>query len=154
MADTPFPVCIVEVLAEFLENVPGVDTVMQRPLWPTDPHASVGVSAADWSPVDMQIGQYDPAIAAYSVTIETLVNVSNEVEGRNMTAEMAKSIRTMLYRDANLRVRLAQTQEVANGVREHVSHWKIRAQRFASNKVRSSFLYVSTTDLIVETETG
>lgn len=149
----PFPTSIVDALAEQLALTTGAGKVLRRPLRPTDPDQSIGVIAADWVPNEMVIGQHDPAVGTYLFQVQAFVKHTDEEEGRDSHANFAQVIRSMLYRDAGLRVRLAGLSHAADGLLERVQRWGIRQQRYASNEVDGQFLYLSTTEFWVETET-
>lgn len=149
----PFPTAIVDALAEQLALTTGVGKVMRRPLRPTDPDQSIGVTASDWVPNEQVIGQHDPAVGTYLFAIQAFVKHADEEEGRDDHTDLAQAIRAMLYRDLGLRVRLASLSHSADGLIERVQRWGVRQQRYASNEVDGQFLYLSTTEFWVETET-
>lgn len=149
----PFPMLIVDALAEELAFTIGVGKVLRRPLRPTDPDGSIGVIAADWVPNAMVIGQHDPAVGTYLFQIQAFVKHTDEEEGRDAHADFAQRIRLMLYRNAGLRVRLGGLAHTADGLIERVQRWGIRQQRYAANEVDGEFLYLSTTEFWTETET-
>lgn len=149
----PFPTAIVDALSDELALTLGAGKVLRRPLRPTDPDASIGVIAADWVPNAMVIGQHDPAIGTYLIQIQAFVKHTNEEEGRDEHADFAQRIRLMLYRNTTLRVRLSGLSHSVDGLIERVQRWGIRQQRFASNEVDGEFLYLSTTEFWIETET-
>lgn len=60
-------------------------------------------------------------------------------------------VRSMLYRDASLRVGFPALSYTTGGVTERVMLWGVRGQRFISNEVNSSWLYLSTLDVWAET---
>lgn len=149
----PFPTVVVDVLADELALATGAGKVMRRLLRDTDPDQSIGVIAADWVPQEMVIGQFDPAVATYLFSIQAFVKHAHEEEGRASHTNFAQTIRLMLYRNAGLRTRLAALSETADGMVERVQRWGVRQQRYASNEVEGQFLYLSTTEFWVETET-
>lgn len=149
---TTFPINVIDVLAEELKSLPA-GIVLRRALRPTDPDRSVGIYAMDWTPRDSVIGQFDPAVATYTYTVQAMVKHANEEEGRHDHAAYAQAVRLMLYRDPALRVRLAGLSETDGNVTERSQRWGVRAQRYASNEVDGEFIYLSTTEFWVETET-
>lgn len=154
MADPVFPYAPVEIVAPYLTPLPGVEAVVTRPLTPDDPNGSVGISALDWFPVDNEIGADEPTICRYMYRIETLVKIAGDrEEGQVSSSLLARSIRSMLYRNTDVRIRLGQLREVTDGRIERVQKWGIQQQRYASNHLSGTFLFVSTTDWWVETET-
>ncbi len=149
----PFPTVLVDALSDELALTTGAGKVLRRPLRPTDPDRSIGVVAIDWTPNAMVIGQHEPAVAVYVLSIQAFVKHADEEEGRDDHADLAQQIRSMLYRNVGLRVRLAGLSETADGLTERVQRWGIRQQRYAANEVDGEFLYLSTTEFWIETET-
>lgn len=152
MSRDAFPYNVVYALEECLGTTEGVNTVVRRPLRPTDPNGTLGVFAKDWVPGQGAIGQRDPMSAQYLYGIQFLLKHTDEVEGNEMQARISKSLRAMLYRDTNLQVRLGQLTETSFGVRERMQQWGISRQRFLSNEVQGQFIYLSTLDFWVEVE--
>lgn len=152
MAELDFPENVVAELKTSFESMGEVDTVVARPLKPTDPHLSLGVFAIDWTPRDFVIGQYDPAVTRYMVGIQSFVKHGNEEEGIALHTRLAKMVRVMLYRDEGLRVRLGSLSTTEFGVTERIQRWGVQTQRYISNEFQGSFLYLAVTELWVETE--
>lgn len=151
LAPTDFPENIVAELKASLESL-GFDKVMRRPLRPTDPHLSAAVFAVDWNPEEMQIGQHDPAVTRYLLSIQTFIKHGDDEVGTTLHARIAKKVRVMLYRDEALRVRLGQLRATEDGVTERLQRWGVRTQRYLSNEVDATFLYLAVTELWVDTE--
>lgn len=126
--------------------------VYRRAIRPTDPHLSCGVFAADWIPLEWQIGQYDPALTRYQVVIQTFVKHTSEEEGVVLHTRLAKRVRVMLYRDPTLRVQLQQLNTVEDGVTERMQRWGVSNQEYLSNQMDGSFIFLAVTNLQFETE--
>lgn len=147
-----FPENIIEELAISLDLLDGIDKVVKRPVRPTDANGTAGVYAVDWSPEDYQIGQYDPAVTRYLIAIQTFVKHGDDEEGVLLHGRLGKRVRVMLYRDDELRVRLGSLNTQELGVTERTQRWGVRTQRYLSNELQGTFLYLAVTELWVDTE--
>lgn len=155
MADLAFPDNLVNEFKTSLAQLPGIETVVGRALRMSDPNASAGVFATEWLPGEMGIGKpREPLDNRYTIVIQLLIKHMNEEEALAQHSVLSKSIRVMVYRDADLQVRLPQLSEESSGVRERVLKWGVRAQRFLSNELDKQFLFLSSTEVVVTTETG
>jgi hypothetical protein len=148
----PFPVCVTRTLKTEFEAIEGVDYVFERPLRPTDPNMSIGIVALDWDPRDHEIGQHDPAVQRYTYAVQSFAKNTDPAQGLLEHAILAKMVRTMLYRTESVRLALASLAETSLGHTERTQRWGVRQQRFASNESESQFLYLSTTEVWLETE--
>lgn len=147
-----FPVNVVEELKTSLDLLTGVDHVLRRPLRPTDPTGSMGVYPVSWNPDGYQIGQYDPAVTRYKIAIQSFVKHGDDEQGVILHSQLAKRVRVMLYRDDELRVRLGSLNTVDGGAIERLQRWGVETQRYLSNEIQGSFLFLSVTEMWVETE--
>lgn len=149
-----FPNNVVIALAEAMENrVDGLrGVVLKRPLRKIDPGPSVGIFAVDWRPESYDIGKPDPAIHSYLFGIQALVKNGDEEIGRLEHGLLSKMVRVMLYRDDSLRVRLSGLTDTTLGVTERTLRWGVRQQRYIANEIQGTFLYLSTTEVWLETE--
>lgn len=152
-----FPMNIVnELISHFKDTMKGYEEgIVARPLRPADPRLSIGVFPDDWMPREdsYEIGGFGPTLSTYVLRIHLLVKHTNEVEGRQLYAVDAKKLRAILYRDNDLRLRLAQLSEVSLGQVERVQRMGVRNQRYLNNEVSGTFLFLATTTFWVETET-
>lgn len=152
MSELDFPENVVAEIKTSLEAQEELDRVVARPLNPTDPHLSAGVFATEWTPTQMVIGQFDPAVSRYGATIHTFVKHGNEEEGIALHTRIAKMVRVMMYRDEALRVRLANLSTTEFGVTERIQRWGVSTQRYISNEFQGSFLFLAVTEMWIETE--
>lgn len=130
--------------------------VFTRPLRPSDPAVSAGVFALDWRPDEYEImgrPNGDPTVSTYQIAIQILVKHTDEQEGLSLHSETAKAVRSMLYRDAVLRVALTSLTESSLGATERALKWGVGQQRFANNEMNGTFLFLTTTELSLQTET-
>lgn len=150
-----FPDNVVEVMVEEFAKIDGVDPgmVFDRPLESTDPAPSIAVVAADWMPNDFVIGQSDPAVSTYLILIQSMIKHTDKSTGIRQHSQLAKSVRMMLYRNQELRVRLTQLNETSQGIKERTQRLGIRQQRFLTNEhPQGTFLFLSTSEFWLETE--
>lgn len=137
--------------------------VFRRPLRDSDPNQSVGVFATQWLPdedsYEMKgnlLGQgstSDPTLDRYSIAVQGFVRDMDEERGLATHSVLSEMLRTMLYRDDALRVGLSSLSTVLNGVQKHTKRWGISTQRYFSNELQGSWLYLSTLEFWLETET-
>ena len=59
MGSVAFPEVIIQELAVVVDTMDGIETVLLRPLRPTDPNGSFGFNGAQWQPAGqgMEIGR-------------------------------------------------------------------------------------------------
>ncbi len=151
----PFPNNVLILLYQELVQLEGIEYVGVRPLKPEDPPVSLGLFVIDWVPGELEMAgtpNPDPTISTYLYGIQALVQHANREEGLLKHTLLSKMIRSMLYRRESLRVRLSQLNETSLGVTERTQRWGVRQQRFMSNDLEGSFLYLSTLEFWVETE--
>jgi hypothetical protein len=167
---TPFPNNVVEVLITQYQNLSMLSdveiedhgflsqkkAVFSRPIRPTDPAASMGIFSLDWEPDEVEmtgIPNSEPVLATYRYGIQVLVKGGEAQSGLALHGLVSKSIRSMLYRDAGLRLALSQLNETSLGSLERYKKHGIRSQRFANNEIDGQFMFLSTAELWVQTET-
>lgn len=130
--------------------------IITRPLRNTDPSRSVGIFPVDWRPSENSFemtGGVGPTLSRYLFRVQNLVKHTDEIEGRALYAHDSKLVRAVLYRDTALRVRLAALTETTLGMRERTQRYGVNTQRFLNNEINGMFLYLSTTEFWLETET-
>lgn len=166
--DAVFPNNIVKYVASAqstgLEDVSVTDRVkvFQRPLRNTDPVQSVGVtansSAGDPESIEMQGFEHPapqmPTLQTYLFSLQAFVKDSVEERGLNVHSVLASRARMVLYTDPNLQVIFAALQaDLGNGLTEKMSRWGVGTTRFYSNEIQGQFLFLSTLEFWVQTET-
>ncbi len=152
MPDLDFPNNVVELFKDNLSAISPEHFAVGRPLRPTDPQRSFGVFATIWTPRVFEIGQLEPAIGSYNLVVQSMVKVATEEEGVQEHASLAKKVRALLYRNVAFRVELGQLNTLSEGMLERVQRFGITQQRYLSNEVSGSFLFLSVTESYVETE--
>jgi hypothetical protein len=154
--DVEFPDCLLLVLKERITTIKGVSGVHLRELTPEDENGSVGITFEAWMPnqdsLEMGGGHMDSTLSDYVINIEHLVKHANREEGLAAHRSVARSIRSMLYRDPGTQVRLRQLAFVGAEYRERLQRWSLE-QRFANNQIKTAFYFVSGTTITFQTET-
>ena len=152
--EVEFPEGLLDTLVDRLGTIQGVSNVYKRELEPTDPNGSIGVSFELWQPVlvEMGGGGFDPSLSDYTVQIEHLVKHAHREEGSQVHRTLARSIRSMLYRDEATQLAFRQLAFVGPEYRERLMKWHLE-QRFAQNKIANAFYFVSGTTVTFQTET-
>lgn len=147
---------VVQVLKEriIVHMPPPEYTVIARPLRLSDPERSVGIYLMNTTPVEgsEELGQVEPVLLRHQFRIQNCVQAMEEDIGRRLFAVDAKIIKAILYRDAELRVRLHELEETLMGTVERIKKVGVRGQSFLNNELRGRFYYLATTDLWVESE--
>lgn len=161
LADTPvFPNNIVDLIALRSSLLDEEIRVFKRPLRPTDPAVSVGVFGQLWTPDEESyemrgmVGTAEPTISTYQVMIQAFVKDFDETRGLARHSVLSKMIRTMLYRDIPLGVALRELSVTMFDSTERTRRYQVRSQRYISNELQGDFLYLSTLDFHVDTETS
>jgi hypothetical protein len=158
-----FPNNFVEVMAIVLPGIDDECTLQKRPLRPTDPNYSIGVYATVWTPNDdsyeighlgmsNSAGPNESTLSTYQVGIQVLVKDSDTQRALAVGSLLNRRIRSVLYRNNDLRVALSQLYTTEDGVTERLKRWGIRSQRFMSNDIEGKFVFISVLDMWIETE--
>lgn len=161
-SDLEFPANVVKLIVDRIQ--PAIDLglgVFKRPLRNTDPNQSVGVFPVIWTPdmesLEMRGGPFprssEPTLQQYTINIQAFIKDTDEQRGLNVHSILAKRVRTMLYRDATLRVGFASLSSATGGSTEKAKRWGVRTQRYISDEIEGSWLYLSTLEFWLETET-
>jgi hypothetical protein len=152
-----FPNNVVSLVATRVGLLDPDLTVLRRPLRESDPVQSAGVFATQWLPDEesheMKGLGHDPSIDRYNVALQAFVKDMDEERGLAVHSVMSEMLRTMLYRDTALRVGLSSLSTNLNGVQKRTTRWGISTQRYFSNELQGSWLYLSTLEFWLETET-
>lgn len=175
MTDTPpaslsadpslfFPGNIVTALVEAYTEIPDVEHVVPRPLRAMDPSMMVGVVSLGWEPGAIEIagqqrdsrllGQQEPTLQTYNFVIQALVVDMDTERGLMVHSIFSKIVRAMLARNEPLALRLAALTETTLGVTERFQAKGVARQRFAANEIEGQWLYLSTTEFWITTETS
>lgn len=151
-----FPTAFVVAIADSLRGYMPDKAIVERSLGMEDPSGTIGVYAEEWNADEATFqmgGQIEPVISRYTLCVANVVKATDQELGRAMYANDAKSIRVILYRDPDLRVRLGDLQEVMMNTVERAKKFRVIRQRYMSARISGVFQFVATTDVVVETET-
>lgn len=154
-----FPNNIIRVIAD---NAKLLDTdlqVVRRQLRSSDSNQSVGVFPGQWIPDErsQEMGRSnpgEPTLQEYIVGIQAFIKDGDEEEGLARHSTLSSMLRTMLYRDTALRLGFQSLAYTSDGVTERLRRWGVRSQRFLSNEVSGSWLYLSTLEVWAETSSS
>lgn len=135
--------------------------VHRRPLRDTDANQAIGVYGSLWTPDQTSLemkgsaspGPQEPTIQRYVLTIQGFIKDLDEERGLAVHSVMSKMILAMLYRDVPLRVGLAGLETSLFGATERTTRWGVTTQRFLNNELDTEWLYLSTVECWLETET-
>lgn len=158
--DSVFPNNAVIILTTRFRSLDPDLFVTARPLRPTDPNQSVGVFGQVWNPDEHSEefrGLFNPnagvpTLETYSIGVQGFVKDMDQERGLAVSSHMAEMLRTMLYDDEPLRVGLSTLQATVLGVTKRTARWKVGSQRYLSNEVNGSHIYLSTLELWLVTE--
>lgn len=131
----------------------------KRPLRASDPRQSYGMFGQQWIPEENSMemggnaGVSEPTVGRYLVGIQAFVKDTSEERGLATHSVLSKLIRSVLYRDVPLMVGLRSLSVVMNGSTERTQRFGISTQRYFSNEIAGDFLYLSTIEFWLETET-
>lgn len=95
----------------------------------------------------------EPTMGRYILTIQAFVKDMDEERGMATHSVLSTVIRAILARDESLRVLLASLSTETLGVVESARRWGVSAQRFHNNELQSEWLFLSSVELWVDTET-
>lgn len=151
-----FPATFVRAIRESLERYMPNNFIVERPLHMEDPSGVVGIYAEEWvADQDSYVmgGQLETVVSVYGLRIRNVVKATDEEAGRALFANDAKTIRVILYRDPDLRLRLGGLQESMMSTVERFKKFRVMRQEYASARMSGVFQYVATTEVAIETET-
>lgn len=155
-----FPYNAVNAIAESADALDEDLFVTQRPLRSSDPIQSVGVFGMMWTPDEESYemrglpgGVHQPTLTSYLLGIQAFVKDTDEVRGAVDHGTLSRMVRTMLVMDPALRVSLRALSVTTSGYTERTQRFGVRTQRYLSNELEGSWLYLSTIEFWIETET-
>lgn len=140
------------------QTFPAGMNYLRRPLRGNDPNESIGVFPMSWNPEEdsyetrglPQLASF-PTVHRYMIMVQGYVKDSDEERGLARHAILAKLIRSMLYSSDSLALSLRALSVTLYGATETLSRYGVRTQRYISNDVHGSWLYLSNTEFWVET---
>lgn len=150
------------MIGRLLERYPDrKDMIVARQLRPNDADLAIGVFPVDWLPVEdsyemagrLTGAPWEPTLSRYTFRLQVMVKDTDDEQGRRRYGIEAKNLRSILYRDQELPVRLRALKETDLESVEQVKRYGIRNQRYLNNEMQGIWLYLAVTDLWIETET-
>lgn len=134
--------------------------IFGRPLRESDPAQSVGVFGQQWHPNEQSYemvggpqGPSEPTLASYQIAVQALIKDLDEERGLNSHSVLSKLIRATLYRNTSLMLALRALTVTMNGSTERTQRYGVRNVKYLSNELNGNFLYLSTLEFFLETET-
>lgn len=136
--------------------------VVQRALRDSDGQQAIGVFPMTWTPDETSyempavpdvLAAGEPTIQRYVIGIQAMVLDSDEQRGIAIHSILAKHVRSLLYRDTPLAVGLRTLQVPLYGSTERIQKRGILVQRFLNNEVGNVFMFLSSCEYYLETET-
>lgn len=162
-ATTVFPNNIIEIVKTRTQFLDSDLVILKRPVRASDPTQTVGLTAASWLPdlssfelvqLGGNVQSGEPTLQTYTINVTSFVKDMDEENGQAVHSVLAAMLRSMLYRDSTLRVGLSALAVTMNGHTERAKRWGVRTQRFLNNQVDTEFMYLSTLEFWLETETA
>lgn len=158
-----FPNNVVSVIRDGVAALPYNFFTTTRPLRTSDPGESVAVFASTWAP-DVRSketgqtlggGRNEFTVQTYAITLQGMVSDMDENRGLSRSSILAKILRDVLLRNAEVGVALASLSVTdVYGLTERVGNRSVQTQRFMSNEISGNWLYLSTLEFLIETETA
>lgn len=156
-----FPANVVSIIETRVSLLDPDLFVVGRPLRSSDPNQSVGVYAAMWTPEEDSYemrgspsGRHEPTISEYTVAVQAFIKDTDEERGLHLHTLLSKMLRTALFRDPALGAGLSALSATLNDYSgtERAKRWGIRRQTFLSQEIDATWLYLSTLEFWLETE--
>ena len=154
-----FPNNVVDLLHKRLSLMDDDLFVIRRPLRETDPQQSIGIFAMQWVPNEESyefLGvpkATTPTLQTYLIMIQAFIRDADEERGLATHSVLTKMVRSILYRDDPLQVGLSSLVVSMSSSLERAKRWGLRQSRYFSNELNGDWLYLSTTEFWLETET-
>lgn len=156
-----FPSNVIQLIhARMRQKWPSTGLHM-RPLRVADKVKAIGLFPSDWTP-DIDSFEFQqpvnprpagfPTVQSYLIMVQAFVKDMDAERGIRMHSLMSKAIRSLLYHDTPLALGLQSLRVEMDGVAETIQRRHIVRQKYISNEIDGSFLYLSTLQYSIETE--
>lgn len=154
-ATAVFPNNVASIVAARIQVLYPDLLVVKRLLKRTDRTQSVGIAPDVWIPdiTSFEFKSIEPTVQRYLIRVQAFAKDTVEERGIATHSVMAKVIRAMLYRDQPLDVGLNTLSVTMFGATERIQRRGVNRQQFMNNEIDGTFLYLSTLEYFVETET-
>lgn len=129
-----------------------------RMLKATDENFSIGVFPSTWQPDEdsHEMGHYpssEPTLLKYQIGIHVLTKDSDRIRGLAIHTALTKRVRSVLYRDATLRVGLESLSVTDSFGTESYRKGRPQSIRYLSSEIGNNQLaYLSVLDYNLDTE--
>ncbi len=157
-----FPNNAASLIVERMATIDSEIKIVQRALRDSDGQQAIGVFPMTWTPdensfempaMPSQFAAGEPTLQRYIIGIQGMVLDSDEQRGIAIHSVLAKRIRALLYRDNPLAVGLSTLSVQMYGSTERIQRRGILTQRFLNNEVGNVFMFLSSCEYYLETET-
>ena len=150
-----FPNNVIELVATRITTLYPELLVVKRPLKSSDNTQSVGLFPSDWLPdtSSFEMPSKEPTVQVYLIQLQTFCKEFDEAKGIATHSVMSKVMRSLLYNDLPLQVGLNTLSVTMNGATEKIQRRGVNRQKYLSNEIDGQFLYLSTLEYYIETET-
>lgn len=159
VADEPiFPNNVVSLCKTAFQAIDQDIMVLGRPLRPLDPQQCIGVMAQMWIPEEDSVeiigrSPGEPTLQQYLIGIQAMVKHGDEEKGLAIHSVLSSRVRSVLYRNESFRVALQGLSAMDSGVTEAMRRWGVRTARYLANEIDAEWVYLSTLEFWIETET-
>lgn len=158
--DSVFPNNVVSLIKTRIKLLDADLFVVGRPARDSDLPQTVGIYPIMWQPqlesFEMKsgpVGRSEPTLQRYLIAVQAFVKNMDQEIGISTHSVLSKLIRTTLYRDEPLRVALGSLMWTNGSCIERAMRWGISQQRYVSNEIRGEWLFLSSLEFWLETET-
>lgn len=156
-----FPSNVISLVAARMhQKWPSTDIKM-RALRVSDRVNAIGIFPSDWTPdpdsYEMQqpinpSPAGHPTIQSYLISFQAFVKDMEAERAIRIHSLMSKAIRSLLYHDVPLALGLQSLRVEMDGITEVIQRRHIGRQKYLSNEIDGSWLYLSTLQYMIETE--
>jgi hypothetical protein len=94
----------------------------------------------------------EPTIKQYLIGVQCMVSDSVEESGIATHATIVKAIQSLLYNDGPLAIGLDTLSHTAGSIVEKIQRRYIDRTRYIDNLISGKYIYLATTQYIIETE--
>lgn len=156
---TQFPYNAVNLMVPRFQTIDSELFICKRPLRESDPVQAIGIFAEQWIPNEDSREMRgpskaeEPTLSTYHISIQCFVKDMDEERGAAVHSTLSKRVRVMLYRDDTLRIGLHLLTATVGSSTERTKRYGIRTQRYLSNELQGSWLFLSQIEAWLETET-
>lgn len=127
--------------------------IFRRMIEGSDPNPSVGVFLSQWQPQDRPaMGTNEPSLGRYTFHIQTYVKASVREEGELWSMTLAKKIRALIYRDAELAAAIGAIREQDDFMTERTIRFGVENAEYQDTPIPGALAFFSQTTFWLDTE--